>query len=209
MDLRGDLGEVASFPREELAHPRRPGRRGVGAKKLDPGPECRGTLCFGTAAEVGHRPLLAGQDRELLRGTGLPDAGLAAQKHQASASLGGGAKRAVEVAEELPSPDEGRAQELGPVRDLGHLGDETQPSAANRLDDRLTAPVALQHSPDLMQGLVEGVIGHHGVRPYLGEQLPPGNDACPAANQVEKKIQHLLLYRNRLAVSAKLAEIFV
>ena len=108
MDLRGDLSDVASSARKELAHTRRLTRRGMGAKKLDPGPEGRGTLCFGAAAQVGHRPLLAGEARELLRGAGLSDAGLAAQEHQPSAPVGCGAKCAVEVAEELPAPDEGR-----------------------------------------------------------------------------------------------------
>jgi hypothetical protein len=56
---------------------------------------------------------------------------------------------------------------------------------------------------------VESLIADDDLRPYVREQLLSGNDAPPEADQVEEKIQHLLLYRNESALSAKLAEVRV
>jgi hypothetical protein len=209
MDLRGDLSQVSSPASEEFAQPRRLARSGMGSKELDPGPEGWGALSFGTAADVGNRRLLAREARKLLRGAGLSDAGLAAQEHQPSASVGCGAKRSVEIAEKLPAADEGRGCELRPILDLGDLRDKAHPAAANGLENLLASSVVPEHLPGLIQRLVESVIGNHGVRPHVGEQLLPGDDAPPKADQVEEKIQHLLLYPQRSALPAKLAETMV
>ena len=75
MDLWGDLSQVLSSARKEFAQSRRSAHRGMSAKKLDPGPEGGGTLCFGAAAHVGNRMFLAGEACELLRQAGLSNAG--------------------------------------------------------------------------------------------------------------------------------------
>jgi hypothetical protein len=150
---------------------------------------------------------LAGEARELFRRAGLSDAGLPAQEQQATAPVGGRAKRAFEVAEELPASDEGCGCKFGPILDLGNLRDEAHPSAANRLENGLAASIVPQHLSGLMQRLVKRLIGDDGIRPHVREELLPGDDASPEADQVEEKIEHLLLNRNRSAVSAKLAEI--
>jgi hypothetical protein len=209
IDLRGDLRQVASPASEEFAQPRRLARSGMGAKELDPRPEGWGALGFGTAADVGDRRLLAREAHELFRGAGLSDTGLAAQEHQPTASVGRGAKRTIEITEKLSATDEGRGCELGPILDLGDLRDKTHPAAANGLENRLASSVVPKHPSGLKQRLVERVIGDDGVRPHVGEQLLPGDDAPPKADQVEEKIHHLLLYPQRPALAAKLAETLV
>jgi hypothetical protein len=141
MDLRGDLSQVASPVPKEFAEPRRLALSGVGAKELHPGPEGGGALCFGATAQVGNHRLLADKAREFLHRAGLSDAGLAAQEHQPSTSVGRRAKCAFEVANQLPASDEGRGGRLGPFLDLGHLRDESHPATAKGLEDGLTARI--------------------------------------------------------------------
>jgi hypothetical protein len=209
MDLRRDLGDVTRSDPEKLPDTGGRIRLRMGAKQLDPGPEGRSALRFPAAADVSHHSLLPGQARELLGGAGLSDSRLSAQQRQPSTPLRRGAKGAVEVAEQLPAPDEGRGREVGPMLDLGDLGDEAQASATNGLENGLRAAVIPQHPPGLIEGLIERLIGHDGVRPYVREQLLPGNDAPPAADQVEEKIHLLVLDRHRLAIPAKLTKMVI
>ena len=158
---------------------------------------------------MGHRPLLTGEARELLGSACLSDARLAAQEHQPSAPVGCGAKRAFEVAEKLRASDEGRGCHLGPILDLGDLRDETHPAAANGPENGLATSIVPQHPSGLIECLAERLIGDDGVRPHVREQLGPGDDATPEADQVEDELQRLLLNRNPSAVPAKLAEMEV
>jgi hypothetical protein len=209
MDLRGDLSQVAGPVSKEFAEPRRLARSGVGAKELHPRPEDGSALCFGATAQVGNHRLLADEAREFLHRAGLSDAGLAAQEHQPATPVGRRAKCAFEVANELPASDEGRGDRLGPFLDLGHLRDESHPAAAKGLEDGWATRIVPQHSSGLIQRLVERLIADDGLRPYVRQQLLSGDDAPPEADQVEEEIQHLLLYRNESAISAKLAEVRV
>lgn len=95
-----------------------------------------------------------------------------------------------------------RSLRLGRGR-IGDLGDELIAHLGNSLDELRVSGAVAQASPQVENGLDDGIHGDCRVRPKFGQQFLFGDDAVTVIDQVNEEVESLRSERDYLLAAAQ------